>query len=89
LWILFVFFGLIFFSMLYFLWKAAVVLVAAFLLSTLKRFQITFIVDKGHDLESVFYARQINMSNFVSMNDNMSNWCFVLLLFLVVLLLCV
>lgn len=75
------FFGLIFFSMLFFLWKAAVVLVAAFLLSTtFKRFQITFIVDKGHDLESVFYARQINMSNFVSMNDNMSNWCFVLLL---------
>ena len=28
-----------------------------FFLSTLKRFQITFIVDKGHDLESVFLCK--------------------------------
>jgi len=46
LWILFVFFWFNFFFR--FFWKAAVVLVAAFFLSTLKRFQITFIVDKGH-----------------------------------------
>jgi len=59
-----------FFNFQCYFWKAVVVL---FL--TLKRFQITFIVENVPFFGKFFYARQINMSNFVSMNDNMSNWC--------------
>ena len=46
--------GLIFFSI--FLESGGGVGGGVFL-STLKRFQITFIVDKGHDLESVFLCK--------------------------------